>query len=161
MKSIKLFSVVILSFFFLTSCTKDEMKDVVNQTLQNSSISVGFEVAGVPVQLSLGGGTGMYYDQQYYNSYQCPSSGSNYYDNNTNVTVCYIVSKPFSQTAIVVFDKNGHAIATVSSVNGNWQQDNAFFLQLQNWNYSNGPCAVLVQWDPKWTSGPWSGKIIG
>jgi hypothetical protein len=111
-------------------------------------VTAGVQVGPVYVDLSFGGGTGPYYGYG-----NVPPS--------LNTSVVYIISKPLDQTAIAVFDQNGRQMGVVTCTSGTWQQSNQMFHFLQNWNYSVRRCAVLVQWDQKWTNAPWSGKIIG
>ncbi|MEK7106065.1 MAG: hypothetical protein AAB895_01750, partial [Patescibacteria group bacterium] len=138
MKSLTKWIIIILiatCIFSMSSCEK-------------VGVTVGGQIGPVYVQLSFGGGTGAYY-------------GYGNVPNNVNTSVVYIVSKPLDQTAIAVFDQNGRQMGTVTCTSGAWQQANQMFQFLQNWNYNVRPCAVLVEWDQKWTSAPWTGKIIG
>lgn len=149
MKLIKFLSFAIVALLFFTSCSTEEGASV------DANITFGFQIDGVYVSLSYGNGGGYYYPQSAYDNYVPTNNGD------VNTTVCYILSAPLNPTAIAVFDYEGNCLGTVSLAYGNWQQENNFFQFLQNWNYNNQPCAVLVQWDPKFTNGPWSGHIIG
>jgi hypothetical protein len=137
MKKLSLLIVIIFAIS-TQSCKKDAVK---------VSGTVGVGIGPVYVSLSFGSGTGVYY-------------GYGHIPNNVDVTVAYITSKPLNQTSIAVFDQSGHAMGTVTLSSGDWRQDNALFNSMQHWNYSH-PAAVLVQWDSHWTTGPWTGKIIG
>ncbi len=152
MKSIKNL-LAILATISITSCGEKIDIGV------DANANIGFQVAGVYVEVSLGNGSGYYYDQNAYQSYVWGPSGS---APRNNITVVYIFSKPLDQTAIAVFDQNGRPIGRASCTSGTWQQMNQMFLFLQNWNYNLKPCKVLVEWDPRpFTYGEWSGKIIG
>ena len=140
--------VILLSF---TSCTKDQ----VAQTLENSSVSVVFKVAGVWIDLSIGNGGGYYYDQSAY---------ANYYDPNNNVTttIGYITSYPLDETRIVIHDQNGAILGTANLPSGTGSQMNVAITNIRNW-FSNGGgrLPVLVTWNQKFTNAPWDGTIIG
>jgi hypothetical protein len=136
MKSIKLIIATMAIVLFSTSCNKaDVMGDI------------GVQIGPVYIQLSFGGGQGAYY-------------GYGYVPANVNTTVAYIMSVPNNPTAIAVFDQNGRAMGTVHIASGDWRLDNDLFMFFRGWNYRT-PCAVLIQWDQRWTNAPWSGKIIG
>jgi hypothetical protein len=89
----------------------------------------------------------------------CGGYGNTSY-NQTSATF-YVFSKPVSAVSIPIFDQFGNQIGIVDCTTGDWKQCNAYFQYIQNWNYFQGPCPVLVQWDTKFTTGSWSGHIIG
>lgn len=150
MKSIKTLFVALTAFVF-TSCTKED----VNNIIANNSVTVGFQVAGIPIQLTFGG-SGNYYSYSDYGSYV-------YNPSYTAVTACYVTSKPFNPESIDVYDKNGKQIGTVRCDQGVGSQTGVLFGLLQNW-FSNhtGACLVKVKWDPQpFTNGAWEGTIVG
>lgn len=138
----------------LTSCSKTEVKEVLN----NISVTIGFQVAGVWVELGVNNGGGYYYDQQYYGSYVY---GNNI---NTETTICYVLTKPYNSELIPVFDKYNRQIGTARCDMGVGSQTNQLWLSLQNWFDipPGGKCAVLVSWPvtPFTHNGPWTGTII-
>lgn len=145
---------ILTAIFFLTSCSKEDVQNV----LDNSNITFGFQIAGVPVVLSLGnGGTGLYYPQSGYSSYI-------YGGNSTNMTACYVVSSPVNSESVPVFDQRGLPIGTVRCDQGVGSNTNQIFLSLKNWfvQHPGTPCIVLVRWDPRpFTNGRWEGTIVG
>mgnify|MGYP003423182082 CR=1 FL=1 len=152
MKKLLTLAVIIVTISS-TSCTKEAREEI----LANSNITVGFQIAGVPITLSLGGGSGMYYDRPAYDGYVY---GSNY----SSMTGCYVISKPGNGEAINVYDKFGRQIGTVRCDQGVGSQTGVLYDALRAWfdNHTT-PCFVQVKWDPiPFThGGMWSGTIVG
>ena len=150
----KKLSVILAAISFLTSCTKEST----DEFIQNTNITFGFQIAGVPVVLSFGNGaTGLYYPQSGYGSYV-------YGGNSTNMTARYVMSSPVNSEAVAVFDRTGLPIGTVRCDQGVGSNTNQIFLSLKNWfvQHPNTPCIVLVRWDPRpFTTGRWEGTIVG
>jgi hypothetical protein len=136
MKSKIFTTFMVAAIFSLTSCQKGDL-----------GVDIGAQIGPVYVQLSFSSGSGPYY-------------GYGYVPANVNTTVAYIMSVPNNPTAIAVFDQNGRAMGTVHIASGDWRLDNDLFMFFRGWNYRT-PCAVLIQWDQRFTNAPWSGKIIG
>lgn len=142
MKRIKTILVSVIVMFTLvatTSCQKGDLPRIGGVV----SAQVG------PIRITLGfGGYGNYYDPYY-----MPAG--------VNTSVAYIMSVPMNQNAISVSDQSGRPMGTVDCVTGYWQDTNAMFRFLRNWDYSKGPCPVLVRWNQRYTYASWDGYIVG
>lgn len=148
MKKITTFAIV--AVFLFSSCTKEQLE----QTLENSNISVGFRVGGVWVTLSIGNGGGYYYDQSAY-------YGFDYGYNNAVTTIGYIRALPLDETRIPIFDRSGLILGNANLPSGTGSQMNLAITQIRNWfRNGGGPLPVLVSWNQKWTNAPWDGTIV-
>lgn len=143
-------AIAIIIMVSLTSCKKSLTGP--NGQPINAGIAVGVNSnGGISLQLSFSIGSTPVYGN-YWGYGNVPS--------NVNTSVALIVSKPLNQTSIAVFDRAGNPMGTVDCSTGDWRQCNAYFQYIQSWNYAN-PYVVLIQWDQKFTSAPWSGHIVG
>jgi len=149
----KLFISAITATLFFTSCTKEQLEE----TLQNSSVSVGFRVGSSWVTLSIGNGQGSYYNAEAYGDYGYGPSATGF----TNVV--YVLNPPTNSTSIPVYvrDRFGNFVQLgfADCVNGvTWQVANYQLALLQNWfvQHPGVPCAMAADFDPRYTNGPWS-----
>lgn len=146
----KLFIFAIATVLFSSSCTKEQLEE----TLQNSNITVGFRVGGAWVTLSIGNGGGYYYDQSAYYGYD-------YNVTNSVTTVGYIRALPLDETRIPIFDRNGQILGNANLPSGTGSQMNVAITQIRNWFVNGGgPLPVLVSWNQKFTNAPWDGTIV-
>lgn len=150
MKS-KLFVMAIVATMLSTTSCKKGLDVAVD-------VTVGFQVAGVPIDLNITVGTGDYYPVSAYDEYV-------YGDNqNSTKTVCYVLSCPYDPESINVYDQGRRLIGIVRCWQGTGVQTNMLFRNLQNWfRLHTGPCAVDVEWNliPFTHGGSWTGTLIG
>lgn len=115
----KLLSIITV-IIFLTSCSKEDVKDVMD------NVSVQVQIG--PVLLSWGG-TGAY--GMYYGT--VPS----YQQYGVDDFVGYIISKPTDQNHIPIYTASGVFMCTASCSSMWWPQANNFWLTSQSATYQN------------------------
>jgi hypothetical protein len=151
MKSIKLllpiFATILLS---ATSCKKN-----IGEIL--SSTSIGFNQDGLWITVNIGNGGGYYYDYSAYQNYGYGPSAQSF------TAVVYVISSPTNSTSIPVYVKDRYGnfsfLGTADCVNGvSWQVANYQLQLLQNWfiQHPGVPCAIVGEFDPRYTNAPWS-----